>query len=255
MARIIWQGFTHHIIPAPRQPLPSDARPLIVPRRHYWLKAILLAAPVWLPVLGVTVSEELPAANRPAGQAVDSSGHGTGPAAGSSARMPARLGLSQGSHGAYRRALQTVSFLCGLRSTHQAGALLRDVPAADAALYPSMDCLPALPCRCQSPGLTVLGVRHHVCRRACSRLYERTLCLAAGSARWVPTGRRRRRGLLVPVVETWRATSLQSDNHSIQIPASWDGLSTPAAAEGRRCKPSWRPRHTASCSPETRHQP
>ena len=51
MARIIWQGFTHHIIPAPRQPLPSDARPLIVPRRHYWLKAILLAAPVWLPVL------------------------------------------------------------------------------------------------------------------------------------------------------------------------------------------------------------
>lgn len=51
MAKIIWKGFTEHVIRAPRRPLPPDARPLIVPRRHYWLKAILLAAPVWLPVL------------------------------------------------------------------------------------------------------------------------------------------------------------------------------------------------------------
>ena len=51
MAKIIWQGFTRRIIPAPCQPLPTDARPLIVPRRHFWLKAILLAAPVYLPVL------------------------------------------------------------------------------------------------------------------------------------------------------------------------------------------------------------
>ena len=45
-------------------------------------RACLVARP------GVTVSEELPAANRPAGQAVDSGGYGTGHAAGSSARMP-----------------------------------------------------------------------------------------------------------------------------------------------------------------------
>lgn len=51
MAKIIWKGFTEHVIRAPRRPLPPDARPLIVPRRHYWLKAILLAAPVYLPVL------------------------------------------------------------------------------------------------------------------------------------------------------------------------------------------------------------
>lgn len=51
MAKIIWKGFTEHVIRAPRRPLPPDARPLIVPRQHYWLKAILLAAPVYLPVL------------------------------------------------------------------------------------------------------------------------------------------------------------------------------------------------------------
>ena len=51
MAKIIWKGFTEHVIRAPRRPLPPDARPLIVPRRHYWLKAILLAALVWVPVL------------------------------------------------------------------------------------------------------------------------------------------------------------------------------------------------------------
>ena len=51
MAKIIWKGFTEHVIRAPHRPLPPDARPLIVPRRHYWLKAILLAVPVWLPVL------------------------------------------------------------------------------------------------------------------------------------------------------------------------------------------------------------
>ncbi len=213
-------------------------------------RACLVARP------GVTVSEKLPAANRPAGQAVDSGGYGTGSAAGSFARMPARLGLSQGSHGAYRHVLQTVSFLCGLRSTHQAGALLRDVPVADVALSPSVDCLPALPCRCQSPGLTVLGVRHHVCRRTVSRLHGCLVRLAASAARRIPTRRRRWRGLLVSVVETWRATPLLlSDNYSIQILASWGGLSTPAAAGGQRCKPSWRPRHTASCSPGTRHRP
>ena len=256
MAKIIWKGFTEHVIRAPRRPLPPDAHPLIVPRRHYWLKAILLAAPVWLPVLASLYylkNSLLQTDMRDKPWIV--AGMALALLLGPLHEWFACLGLFAKRDSAHRRALQTVSFLCGLRNTHQAGALLRDVPAADAALYPSVDCLPALPCRCQSPGLTVLGVRHHVCRRACSRLYKRTLCLAAGSARWVPTGRRRRRGLLVPVVETWRATSLQSDNHSIQIPASWDGLSTPAAAEGRRCKPSWRPRHTASCSPETRHQP
>lgn len=51
MAKIIWKGFTRQIVPAPHRPLPPDARPLLVPRRHYWLKAILLAAPVYLPVL------------------------------------------------------------------------------------------------------------------------------------------------------------------------------------------------------------
>lgn len=51
MAKIIWKGFTEHVIRAPRRPLPPDARPLIVPRQHFWLKAILLAAPVYLPVL------------------------------------------------------------------------------------------------------------------------------------------------------------------------------------------------------------
>ena len=52
MAKIIWKGFTKHIVPAPHFPLPANARPLILPARHFWLKAILLAAPVFLPVLG-----------------------------------------------------------------------------------------------------------------------------------------------------------------------------------------------------------
>ena len=51
MAKIIWKGFTEHVVPAPRRPLQPDARPLLIPRRHYWPKAILLAAPVYLPVL------------------------------------------------------------------------------------------------------------------------------------------------------------------------------------------------------------
>lgn len=51
MAKIIWKGFTRQIVPAPHRPLPPDARPLLIPRQHYWLKAILLAAPVYLPVL------------------------------------------------------------------------------------------------------------------------------------------------------------------------------------------------------------
>lgn len=51
MAKIIWKGFTEHSVPAPRQPLPPDAYPLLIPQQHYWLKAILLAAPVYLPVL------------------------------------------------------------------------------------------------------------------------------------------------------------------------------------------------------------
>ena len=52
MARIIWKGFTKHPVLAPRQPLPVGTCPLVVPQRHYWLKAILLASPVYLPVLG-----------------------------------------------------------------------------------------------------------------------------------------------------------------------------------------------------------
>lgn len=51
MVKIIWKGFTEHVIRAPRRPLPPDAHPLLIPRRHYWLKAILLAAPVYLPIL------------------------------------------------------------------------------------------------------------------------------------------------------------------------------------------------------------
>lgn len=52
MAKIIWKGFTKRIVPAPHFPLPTDAHPLILPVKRFWLKAILLAAPVFLPVLG-----------------------------------------------------------------------------------------------------------------------------------------------------------------------------------------------------------
>ena len=187
MAKIIWKGFTEHVIRAPRRPLPPDARPLIVPRRHYWLKAILLAAPVYLPVLASLYLKNsfLQTDMRDKPWIV-------------AGRILARLCLSQDGHGAHRRALQTVSFLYGLRSTHRPWKVFRDVSAADAALYPSLDGLPALPGRCQGSGFVVLGMRHHECRGACSRLYERTLCLAAGSARSAVAGRSRRRGLLVP---------------------------------------------------------
>ena len=52
MAKIIWKGFTKHIVQAPHFPLPAGARPLMLPVKHFWLKAIFLAAPVFLPVLG-----------------------------------------------------------------------------------------------------------------------------------------------------------------------------------------------------------
>lgn len=198
MAKIIWKGFTEHVIRAPRRPLPPDARPLIVPRRHYWLKAILLAAPVYLPVLASLYLKnsflQTDMRDKPwivAGMA-----------------LALLLGpLHEYLHACVYPKMATAHigvlykrffFLYGLRSTHQPEKVFRDVSAADAALYPSLDYLPALPGRCQGSGFVVLGMRHHECRRACSRLYERTLCLAAGSARSAVAGRSRRRGLLVP---------------------------------------------------------
>ena len=134
---------------------------------------------------------------------MDSGGYGIGSATGTLARILARLCLSQDGHGAHRRALQTVSFLYGLRSTHRPWKVFRNVSAADAALHPSVDYLPTLSGRCQSLGFVVLGLRHHGSRRAMPRLHERTLRLAASAARWVPTGRRRWRGLLVRTL-MWR---------------------------------------------------
>ena len=52
MAKIIWKGFTEQIVYAPHFPLPVDARPLLLPAKCFWLKAILSATPVFLPVLG-----------------------------------------------------------------------------------------------------------------------------------------------------------------------------------------------------------
>ena len=188
MAKIIWKGFTEHVIRAPRRPLPPDARPLIVPRRHYWLKAILLAAPVYLPVLASLYLKnsflQTDMRDKPwivAGMA---------------------LALLLGPLHEYLHACVYPKM-----ATAHIGVLYKrflfymdcGAPiAADAALYPSLDYLPALPGRCQGSGFVVLGMRHHECRRACSRLYERTLCLAAGSARSAVAGRSRRRGLLVP---------------------------------------------------------
>lgn len=149
------------------------------------------------PHISFALLKELPAANRPAGQTVDSGRHGTGPTIGASARVSACLVLSQGSHSVYWRTLQALPFLYGLRGIHQPGKVFRDVSAADAALYPSLDYLPALSSRSQGPGFVVLGVLYHECRWPCSRLYERTLCLATGSARRIHAGGRRRTGLLV----------------------------------------------------------
>ena len=198
MAKIIWKGFTEHVIRAPRRPLPPDARPLIVPPAALLAESHLAGCARLSARIGFTVSKEQFPSNRHAGQAVDSGGYGIGSATGTSARVFACLGLSAECDSAHRRALQTVPFLYGLRSTHRPWKVFRNVSAADAALHPSVDYLPTLSGRCQSLGFVVLGLRHHGSRRAMPRLHERTLRLAASAARWVPTRRRRWRGLLVP---------------------------------------------------------
>ena len=115
--------------------------------------------------------------------------------------MPARLGLSQGSDGAYRPTLPAEPVLHGLRSAHPPGAVLRDVPAAHVALPHPLGGLSALSRRCQNLGLAVLGMRHHVRRRTVSRLHECSMRLAASAARGIHSSRRRRRGLLVPALK------------------------------------------------------
>ena len=173
MAKILWKGFTRRVVPAPRRPLQPDARPLLIPRRHYWPKAILLAAPVYLPVL-------------------------------TSLYLKNSLLQTDLRDKPWIVAGMVLALLLGplheclhARSPHPPGALLRDVPAAHAALPHTLDGLPALSGRGQGSGVAVLGMRHHVRRSACSRLYERPVRLAAGAVQSAVAGRVRRRRLLV----------------------------------------------------------
>lgn len=181
MAKIIWKGFTEHSVPAPRQPLPPDAHPLLVPRQHYWLKAILLAAPVYLPVLAslylksyllhTDMRDKLWIVIGMALTLLLGVVHECLHAWVYPRNATAHIGVL------YKRFL----VLYGLRSAYPPKPLFRHVPATHAALYHPLDYLPALPSRCQNIGFIMLGMRHHVCRGAVSRLYERLVRMATSA--------------------------------------------------------------------------
>lgn len=51
MPQIIWKGFSRKPFHAPDEPLPTRAVKLEIPRRHFWIRALLLSSPLYLPII------------------------------------------------------------------------------------------------------------------------------------------------------------------------------------------------------------
>lgn len=51
MPQIIWKGFSRKPFYAPDEPLPTRAVKLELPRRHFWIHALLLSSPLYLPII------------------------------------------------------------------------------------------------------------------------------------------------------------------------------------------------------------
>ena len=51
MPRIIWKGCSRKPYEAPDEPLPPEAIKVEIPRNHFWMRALFMAAPLFLPVV------------------------------------------------------------------------------------------------------------------------------------------------------------------------------------------------------------
>ncbi|ADY37126.1 hypothetical protein Bacsa_2590 [Phocaeicola salanitronis DSM 18170] len=51
MPRIIWKGCSRKPYEAPDEPLPPEAIKVEIPRNHFWMRALFMAAPLYLPVV------------------------------------------------------------------------------------------------------------------------------------------------------------------------------------------------------------
>lgn len=51
MPRIVWKGCSHKPYKAPDEPLPPEAVKLEIPQDNFWMRAIFIASPLFLPVI------------------------------------------------------------------------------------------------------------------------------------------------------------------------------------------------------------